>query len=150
MLDVSCYLTSLSPFPLPHASPLISFYFKRQEAKRRGNEAMPYVYFWLMNSLTISLGINPPQKHDHWGLRWRSILLTRQRRLLFSLLRTSEGEHYYIVTYLRDRSRTLSFKVFSKSTIGRQQLSQHVLGKGCYPYLLSRPDCILDWYWLCP
>ena len=142
--DIGYQVTPLSGYSFEKMnSPFDSFvktiYDNRQEAKKRGNDAMSYVYKLLMNSLYGRFGINPKCTITEVCDLDRYNLLTKKSDFIFA---DKLSELYYIVTYWSNTGQ-VSDSDWCPPRISAVQLAAAVTACArihMYPYI-SRPDC---------
>jgi hypothetical protein len=123
----------------PFESYVSSVYQNRQDAKKRGNEALSYVYKLLMNSLYGRFGINPKCTITEICNLDRYNHLTMDSDFIYA---DKLSKHYYIVSYLSNTGQ-VSDSDWSPPRISAVQLSAAITACArihMYPYI-SRPDC---------
>lgn len=112
---------------------------KRTEAKRKGHDAMSYVYKILMNSLYGRFGINPECTQTEVCGHDRYSDLIRRRDII---LADKLSEKYYIVSYKTNTERAPDSE-WSAPKISAVQLAAAITACArihMYPYI-SREDC---------
>ena len=123
----------------PFGSFVSTIFERRQEAKRRGNDAMSYVYKILMNSLYGRFGINPKCAITEICDLDRYNFLIKNTDITFA---DKLNEHNYIVNYW-DNPDHASDPEWSPPRISAVQLAAAVTACArihMYPYI-SREDC---------
>lgn len=123
--------------PSPFSDFITSVYEKRQEAKKKGDDAMAYVYKILMNSLYGRFGINPES----------TITLVCNKATYDSILEKYDitsgdklSEQYYIVLYVGNKD--VSDEEWIPPRISAVQMSAAITACArihMYPYILY-PD----------
>lgn len=124
----------------PFESFVSSLFSSRQEAKRRGNEAMSYVYKILMNSLYGRFGINPKSTVTEVCNLDRYNHLTRKSDLDL-IYGDKLSDNYYIVSYVSN-NKLVSDSEWSPPRISAVQLAAAITACAriyMYPYI-SRSD----------
>lgn len=138
--DIGYQITLLSGYSFekmnsPFDSFVTTIYDNRQEAKRRGNDAMSYIYKILMNSLYGRFGINPKSTITEVCDEDRYKYLTKKRDLI---LADKLCEYYYIVSYWSNTEQD-----WSPPRISAVHLAAAITAcSRIYMYqYISRPDC---------